>query len=234
MLKHQSNENLADTTTISPREFAEAVAHIENSRSDLHDQHIEVEDAIQQLGIDVRPEEVLVLVRARRAEQERAVQRARELKRKVVQTSVGVVLCLSLAANFLLLRSMRLRSELPVETTTSWLSPAGSAETISAESPAVADVAAPTLAPVTEATSATTPSATRFQSGEFRSMAGKRGTVYFASPYRLTPNVELPGLSDMAKIRIVETTPNSFTWECNCEDNSWNSAGVHWRAEGQQ
>ncbi|HLK60383.1 MAG TPA: hypothetical protein VKU00_27730 [Chthonomonadaceae bacterium] len=92
-------------TAVTPKEFAEAVASIENQRAAKSQttETVNVGDAIQQLGLSVRADEVLSVIEYRRAEELRRIQQLASRRRRVVNVIGKTVLALSLLLNVYLL-----------------------------------------------------------------------------------------------------------------------------------
>src|ERR1051326_3668102 len=91
--------------SVTPKEFAEAVAAIENRRATQAQtsESVSVGDAIQQLGLTVSAEEVLAVIEHRRAEEMRRIQQSASWRRRVVSVIGRTVFALSLFLNIYLL-----------------------------------------------------------------------------------------------------------------------------------
>jgi len=94
----EAPQNSPAQATVTPKEFAEAVAVIENRKAGqaLSTESVNVGDAIQQLGLTVSAEEVLTLVEHRRSEQEHILQHIKSRRRRVVSVLGRVAFALSL------------------------------------------------------------------------------------------------------------------------------------------
>ncbi len=108
MLKQELESVQSQPLPISPREFAEAVAEIENKQSadQINPSHLNIDDAIKQLGINVKADEVLTVIQTRRATQIKASQQAALTRRKRIRAIVATILGLSLLSNLILLHSL--------------------------------------------------------------------------------------------------------------------------------
>jgi len=95
----------AEKVGVTPKEFAEAVADIENRRAANSGQNEEIciGDAIQQLGLSVSPDEVVSVIQQRKAEEAKRAAYALSKKRKALRILGHTVLGLSLALNIFLL-----------------------------------------------------------------------------------------------------------------------------------
>ena len=207
---------------VSSREFVEAIADIEaRANSRQADEMVSVEEALASIGMEIPPEEVIAVIKARRAA---AMQRSTEKqvrKRASVGRAFAALLCVSMFANIVMIAvvSRHQATEYPASVT----QPVGNE--------IVQSLPAPTAPAVIQEVPPAVSSATEMEDGMVHIVPRKSGVVRFARGFAHPPNVEITGLGP-SKTRIVEITREGFTWECSDADNSANLGDYRWTASG--
>jgi hypothetical protein len=211
-----------DTNKVTSREFVEAIADIEaRSNETLADEFVSIEDALSSIGMDIPAEDVMAVIRARRAEASKRLSE-RQIRR---QTSVGrafaALLCVSMFANLVLIAVVNRHQayQMPGSITQPVVTEATRAVPQATVPAVVGDAATPPASQV------------EMEDGLVHIVPGKTGVVKFARFFAHPPNVDITDLGK-SKTRVVEITKDGFTWESTDSDASHTLGDYRWTAAG--
>jgi hypothetical protein len=213
----QQLDQESETLKVSSREFVEAIADIEaRANNNSADEFVSIEEALSSISMDIPAEEVMAVIRAKRAEAAQRSNQKQLRKRKMVGRALVWLLFVSILTNLVLIGAINHLREHPIESSMSL--PAATQ---------IIESMPQSTTPVKEVPN----SAVEMEDGNVHIVPGKSGLVRFARSFAQPPNVEITNLGT-SKTRIVEITKEGFTWENTGPDEAATPGDYRWTASG--